>query len=204
MSTDEPIHPKRFDSIAVRANVALASGLALLAAAAAYGLVSGAGWMTALLERGWLVALLVIAVAGVAGVLLDLARSKNVAWRWLRQRFGAAFDERVERRNFGTGRAQIGDHGYFGVRCYGSPTGLEVGRIASLVNRPLCLPWSAMAKIDTFPNLLTGRKGFETDMQARITLREQPDLAVELPWLAEYRQLLPKSVKFRAIKLSKK
>ena len=61
-----------------------------------------------------------------------------------------------------------------------------------------------ITKIDAFPNLLTGRRGFETDMQAQIFLRDQPDLAIEIPWLKEYRQLLPKSVRFRSIKLSKK
>ena len=48
------------------------------------------------------------------------------------------------------------------------------------------------------------RKEFETDMQAQITLSDRPELKVELPWLSEYRQLLPKSVKYRAIKLTKK
>ena len=61
-----------------------------------------------------------------------------------------------------------------------------------------------MDKVDSFPNLLTGRKDFETDMQAQILLRNQSDVTIEVPWLTEYRQLLPKSVKFRAIKLSKK
>jgi len=122
----------------------------------------------------------------------------------LREQFGEEFGETLDRKNFGTGRGQLGDHTYFGLRCFGSPDGLEVSRIISLVNPPLYLSWSAMAKIDTFPNLLTGRKDFETDMQARIALRDQSEVTIEVPWLTEYRQLLPKSVKYRAIKLSKK
>jgi len=127
-----------------------------------------------------------------------------VAWRSLGARFGQPFGAALERKNFATGRAQVSDYAYFGVRCFGSPGGLEIGRIASRLNRPVYIPWSAMAKIDTFPNLLTGRKGFETDMQAQISLRDWPDLTFQVPWLTEYRQLLPKSVRYRAIKLSKK
>jgi len=140
----------------------------------------------------------------VAACLYDLTRSKNVAWRALHRQFGTAFDTALDRKNFGTGRGQIGDHSYFGLRCFGSPTGLEISRILSFANPPLHIPWSAIAKIDTFPSLLTGRKEFETNMQAQIVLQDRPELTIEAPWLSEYRQLLPKTVKYRAIKLSKK
>ena len=90
--------------------------------------------------------------------------------------------------NFGTGRGLVGDNAYLGLRCFGAPSGLEVSRILSFMNPPIFIPWTAMDKIDTFPSLLTGRKEFETDMQAQITLRGQPNLKLELPWLAEYRQ----------------
>ena len=83
------------------------------------------------------------------------------------------------RRNFGTGQGTVGHNTYFGLRCFGAPSGLEVGRILSFMNPTLYIPWSAIAKIDTFPSLLTGRKEFETDMQAlmspefqRMLLRE--------------------------------
>lgn len=154
--------------------------------------------------NGWLIALAVVVIVPVAFFLFDRMRAKNVAWRAVRAQFGEGFDKSLERRNFGTGRGQVGDHHYFGLRCFGTPDGLEIGRIMSFVNGPIFIPWIKINKIDSFPNLLTGRQEFETDMQAQIVLREQPDLTIEVPWLAEYRQLLPKSVKYRSIKLSKK
>lgn len=184
-----------FDPAARRAAVALGAGLLLLAAGVAYGATAGPSWLV-----------LVVVIVLLAPILVagDMLRSKNIAWRALRSRFGTGFDAGLDRKNFGTGRALLGGFSYFGVRCFGSPGGLEIGRIVSRVNLPVNMPWSAVAKIDTYPNLLTGRQGFETDMQARIALRDDPEFQIEVPWLAEYRQLLPKSVKYRSIKLSKK
>lgn len=204
MNNNEPTQAKRLDQTAFRASVALIGGLVLLAACIIYSSVAGLGWLPWLLARGWLVTLAVVIIALVALFLFDMTRPKNVAWRSLCQQFGAGFGEVLDRKNFGTGRGQVGDYSYFGLRCFGSPGGIEIGRIMSFVNAPIYIPWSAMAKIDTFPNLLTGRKDFETDMQARINLRNLSEVTLEIPWLTEYRQLLPKSVKYRSIKLSKK
>jgi len=191
-------------STGARARFALIAALVLLAAFLIFSAVANLAWISWLLAHRWLAALAVV-IGGLAFVFaFDRTRAKNVAWRALGQQFGEAFGENFERKTFGTGRAQVGDHDYFGVRCFGSPQGLEISRIVSVVNSPVFIPWAAVAKIDTYPNLLTGRKGFETDMQAQMTLRDQPDLTVEVPWLTEYRQLLPKSVRYRSIKLSKK
>jgi len=198
MNSDESMQVNRPDQTATSAKIALVAGLILLVAGIIYSAITDLAWLS------WLVVLVVIIIA-LAGVpLFNMTRPKNIAWRSLRIQFGEEFGETLDRKNFGTGRGQVGDHSYFGLRCFGSPSGLEVSRIVSFVNPPLYIPWSAITKIDTFPNLLTGRKEFETDMQAQIVLNDQPDLTIEVPWLTEYRQLLPKSVKYRAIKLSKK
>ena len=156
-----------------------------------------AGWF-------WLAGLSAAAAALSGALLIDVARPKNAAWQKLRHQFGESHGTPLDRKTGAAGRGQLGDYHYFGVRCFGSPDELEIGRIMSFLNPPLYIPWSAITKIDAFPNLLTGRRGFETDMQAQIFLRDQPNLAIEIPWLKEYRQLLPKSVRFRSIKLSKK
>ncbi|MAF84099.1 MAG: hypothetical protein QGH93_03190 [Gammaproteobacteria bacterium] len=204
MNNDKPSQAKRLDRTAFLARSALAAGLALLSACIIYGSMTDQGWLTWLLARGWLVTFIIVIIVLTGTFIFALTLPKNIAWRSLQGPFGMEFGEILDRKNFGTGRGQVGDHAYFGLRCFGSPSGLEVSRIVSFVNPPLYIPWSAMAKIDTFPNLLTGRKDFETDMQAQIVLRDQSELTIELPWLTEYRQLLPKSVKYRAIKLSKK
>ncbi len=204
MNNDEPTQTTRLDKIAIRARITLIVGFVLLAAWITYSAITGLAWLPWLLARSWLVTLVIIVIVFVGALLFSLARPKNIAWRLLCEQFGQEFGETLDRKNFGTGRGQVGDYAYFGIRCFGTPSGLEVSRIVSAVNPPLYIPWSAVAKIDTFPNLLTGRKDFETDMQAQIALRDLPDLTIEVPWLTEYRQLLPKSVKYRAIKLSKK
>jgi len=207
MSSNAPAPANQRQGTGRRTGIVLAAGLILLVAFVTYSAIADLGWLTWILARGWLATLAIIVIALAALFVFDLTRPKNAAWRTLRERFGTDFGESFDRRNFGTGRGQVGDHAYFGLRCFGSPGGLEISRILSFVNPPLYVPWTAMTKIDTFPNLLTGRKEFETDMQARIALRKAPDLdieSIEVPWLAEYRQLLPKSVKYRAIKLSKK
>ncbi len=204
MNSEELTQPQRLDQTATRASISLATGFVLLAAGIIYSVVADLGWLPWLLARGWLVTIAVIIIALASLFLLSITRPKNVAWRSLRGLFGEEFGETLDRKNFGTGRGQVGDHSYFGLCCFGSPSGLEISRIVSAVNQPLFIPWSAMVKIDTFPNLLTGRKDFETDRQAQIVLRDQPDMTIEVPWLTEYRQLLPKSVRYRAIKLSKK
>ncbi len=204
MNSDAPTQATRFDPTARRATITLLAVLTLLAGAVAYSAVAKLGWLSWVLSRGWLVALSVLIVALIAFFMFDLTRPKNVSWRRLRDHFGEAFGETLDKKNFGTGRGQVGEYAYFGLRCFGSPTGLEINRILSFLNQPLYIPWSTVSKIDTFPNLLTGRKDFETNMQAQIVLRDWPDTTIEVPWLTEYRQLLPKSVKYRAIKLSKK
>jgi len=204
MNSDEPTPAKSSDQTATRARIALITGALLLAAGILYSVFTGLGWLPWLLAHGWLLALVIVILALMVLFLFDMTRAKNVAWRSLSQQFGTGFGATLERRNFATGRGQVGDHSYFGLRCFGSPDGIEIGRLVSFVHPPLYIPWSAMTKIDTFPNLLTGRKDFETDMQAQIVLRGQSEFTVEIPWLTEYRQLLPKSVKYRAIKLSKK
>lgn len=161
-------------------------------------------WLNWLLQRPWLALLLGSILAVVVLALLDWTRPKNRAWRQLRADYGEPFDAAPDRSQFGTGRGRLGSYGYFGLRSFGAAKGLEVGRIVAFANPPLYIPWTAVAKIDAYPNLLTGRQGFESDMQARIVLRQQPDLSIEVPWLKEYRQLLPNSVRYRSIKLSKK
>jgi len=204
INSEEPTQTKRLEQAAIRARVALGTGFAVLAAGIIFSSVADLGWLTWLLARPWLVMLAVIIIALPALLLFDRMRPKNIAWRSLREQFGEEFAEGFDRAHFGTGRGRVGDYAYFGPRCFGSPGGLVLSRIMSFVNPPLYIPWSAMSKVDTFPNLLTGRKDFETDMQAQIVLRDQPELTIETPWLTEFRQLLPKSVKYRAIKLSKK
>lgn len=204
MNSDAPIEAGRFDQTARLATITLLATLLLLAGGIAYSAVAKHNWLSWALSRSWLVTVAILIVALLTFFLFDMTRPKNVGWRRLRERFDEAFSETLDRKNFGTGRGQVGEYAYFGLRCFGSPSGLEINRIVAVLNRPLFIPWSAVAKIDTFPNLLTGRKEFETNMQAQIVLREWPDLTIEVPWLTEYRQLLPKSVKYRAIKLSKK
>lgn len=196
--------PAKLDKPAIVARVVLIFAGVLLIAAAVFSALSGAGWFSRLLANGWLLTLVLILLAAAGLFLHSISSAKNIAWRQLARQFGQPFGENIDRKNFSTGRGLVDNHAYLGLRCFGAPSGLEVGRIVSFVNPPLYIPWSAINKIDTFPSLLTGRKEFETDMQAQITLREQPELKVELPWLSEYRQLLPKSVKYRAIKLTKK
>jgi hypothetical protein len=195
MKSDEPVEVARSARAPARIRVGLIAGLSVLLI-----VVIGSAFAGLL----WLAALLGMAVAVIATLLFDTARPKNAAWQNLREQFGEAFGATPDRKNFGTGRGQLGDYHYFGIRCFGTPDGLEIGRLMSFLNPSLYIPWSAITKIDTYPNLLTGRQGFETDVQAQIVLRDQPDLAIEIPWLSEFRQLLPKSVKFRSIKLSKK
>ncbi len=203
-NSEVPAQGKPLDRTAFRARIALAAGFTLLAVGIILSSVTDLGWVAWLLAHGWLATLAIVVIATLALLLFDMTRPKNVAWRSLREQFGEEFAEGFDRTHFGTGRGRVGDYAYFGPRCFGSPGGLVISRIMSFANPPLYIPWSAMAKVDTFPNLLTGRKDFETDMQAQIVLRDQPDLTIETPWLTEYRQLLPKAVKYRAIKLSKK
>lgn len=195
MNSDEQTQAKPLVPTASGTKIMLVAGLALLAAGIIYSLTTGPGWL--LIPTAILFIL-------VALSLFDLTRAKNTAWRSLSQSYGEPFGEITNRKNFATGSGQVGDHSYFGLRCFGTQNGIEISRIISVVNPALYIPWSAITKIDTFPNLLTGRKDFETDMQSQIVLSDQPELSIEVPWLAEYRQLLPKAVKYRSIKLSKK
>ncbi len=195
MNSDEQTQVKPLAPTASGIKTMLGVGLALLAAGIIYSLTTGPGWLLA-------PAAILFILAALS--LFDMTRAKNKAWRSLSQSYAEPFGEITNRKNFATGSGQVGDYSYFGLRCFGTQDGIEISRIISAVNPPLYIPWSAITKIDTFPNLLTGRKDFETDMQSQIILSDQPELSIEVPWLAEYRQLLPKSVKYRSIKLSKK
>jgi hypothetical protein len=195
MKSDGPVKVARSARAPVNIRVGLITGLSVLLL-----VMIGCAFAGLL----WLAALTAVAVAFIGALLFDVARPKNAAWQKLRGQFGESHGTPLERKTVAAGRGQLGDYHYFGVRCFGSPEELEIGRIMSFLNPPLYIPWSAITKIDAFPNLLTGRRDFETDMQAQIILRDQPDLEIEIPWLKEYRQLLPKSVRFRSIKLSKK
>jgi hypothetical protein len=195
MKSDELVQVARSTRAPANVRIGLIAGLSmLLLVMIGCGF---AGWL-------WLAALAAVAAAFIGALLFDTTRPKNAAWQKLREQFGESHGTPLDRKTGAAGRGQLGDYYYFGVRCFGSPDELEIGRIMSFLNPPLYIPWTAITKIDTFPNLLTGRRGFETDLQAQIILRDQPDLAIEIPWLEEYRQLLPKSVRFRSIKLSKK
>jgi len=204
MNSGELVGGKRLDQVALRGVTAVAVALALIVGAMGYGAIAESVWMHRLLSNGWLMALVVGIIALVAIFAFDLTRPKNVAWRSLGEQFSQAFKEEPDRGSLAAGRGQIGNNWYFGIRCFASPDGLEINRMLSFVNPPLSIPWSAIAKIDTFPNLLTGREGFETDMQAQVNLRDHPSVAIEVPWLNDFRTFLPKAIRYRAIKLSKK
>ena len=191
----------RFDPPALRAAAVLAVCIGAAAAFVLYGLFTRNALWQGLASRGWLAALLVLALALVLLVAFDVTRRKNVSWRLLRARFGQPLAEAPDRRNHGAGRGQLAGHTYWGVRSMGSPGGIEVARVLAPVNRPLYIPWSEVSAIEAYPNVLTGKRGFETDMGARITVRGSEPLTVEVPWLAEFRKLMPKSVRFRLVKL---
>ncbi len=135
----------------------------------------------------------------VVAWLLDVMRRKNVVWRFLRRRCGPRPDATPARGKHAAGRGRLGVCSYWGLRCFGTAGGLLVVRLLPL-NRPLFLPWSAIAAVEASPGALTGRTGFETDMDARIELRDEPGFTVELPWLEEFRALLPKRMRYRKTK----
>jgi hypothetical protein len=199
--TDEGTVEVRFDRTAVWAIGAFVALLVLLAAFVVYSRMGDSGRPYWLPAGGWPLTFAVLLLVLLALFALDFARRKNIAWRLIRRHLGLPPDAQLDRKNYGAGRGRIGGHMYSGLRCFGSPGGLGVVRMLSAVNRPLYLPWSDISTIDAYPNLLTGKPGFETDMQARITLRRQASLTVEVPWLAEFRQLTPDSVKFRSTRL---
>lgn len=200
LTTENP----KLDKLALWAWILLGTTISFLILWILYSALNDMGRLGWLTSNSWLLLFLLLLIVAFCWFLYSVSRPKNIVWRAAAAQFGEPFGEKLDRRNFGTGRGLIGAHAFYGLRCFGLPSGLEVGRIVSFINPPLYIPWSKISKIDTYPNLLTGRKEFETDMQAQITLRDEPELHLELPWLVEYRQLLPKSVKYRAIKLSKK
>jgi hypothetical protein len=202
--TDEQSAPVRFDRVAILAAFALAVQLALLAAAFAYSRMSRDGQLNPLFAQRWFLPIAGGAIALLALALLDMTRQKNVSWRSIRHRYGAPPEAAKPGKKYGAGRGRICGHSYWGLRCFGGPSGLVVARLLSIINRPLFIPWSAIATVEAYPNALTGKAGFENDMEAKIGLRDRPTLDVEVPWLGEYRQLLPKAVKFRATKRPEK
>lgn len=154
-----------------------------------------------LLEHRWLAALAVILVALIALFAFDLTRRKNISWRLIARHYGKSSSDASRAKNHAAGQGKVGGHSYWGLRCFGSAGGLAVVRVLAVVNRPLFIPWSAISTVETFPSPLTGRPGFETDVQARIKLRNRPSLVIEVPWLGEFREFLPNSVKIRSTKL---
>ncbi len=189
----------RFDAAAVRAAVVLAVCLVAVAAYLAWERLAGGLWQ-GLPGRGWLLALAVLLIGCITLGALDVTRRKNVAWRALRARFAGPLDPAPDRSNYGAGKARFSGHAYWGTRSFGSAAGLAVARVLSPLNRPLLIPWSAIAAVDAYPNVLTGNPGFETDMGATLTIRGEHPVTLEVPWLAEFRNLMPKSVRFRLVK----
>jgi predicted O-linked N-acetylglucosamine transferase (SPINDLY family) len=190
-NSDRRTMTARFDRTAIWAAAGLLVCVGLLA------VVAGAGHM---LDAGWR-ALVMGLIAIVALTLVDLMRPKNLMWRAFRRHFGPA-DARAG-GNHGAGTGRLGACSYRGLGCFGSSAGLTAVRILSRLHRPLFIPWSAMTAIEAYPSSMTGRPGFETDMQAAIRLRDQSS-HIELPWLAEFRELVPKSVAFHSTKRSEK
>jgi predicted O-linked N-acetylglucosamine transferase (SPINDLY family) len=194
-STDERTMPVRFDRVAIGAAAGLLVCLGLLAAA-----VSPDAWLSRLFAHRWLTALTMGLIAVVALTLVDLMRPKNLMWRALRRRYGPCPADARAGGDHAAGSGRLGTHSFRGLGCFASPTGLAAVRILSVLHRPLFIPWSAIAAIEAYPSLMTGRPGFETDMQASVRLRDQSSPAVELPWLAEFRERVPKTVGFHSAK----
>lgn len=193
--------PARFDPPALRAAAVFAACIAAAGAFVAWGRVThGPAWQ-AVASRAWLAALLGLLVVAVALVALDITRRKNVSWRHLRARFGQPFEPAPDPKNHGAGQGRLGPHTYWGVRSMGSKGGLIVARMVGPLYGPLHIPWSAVSAVEAYPNVLTGRRGFETDMGAKLTLRGAQSVTLEVPWLAEFRQFMPNSVRFRLVKL---
>jgi hypothetical protein len=197
---EERSAPARFDVPAMRAAAVLAMCVGTLALLMYGAFIDRAAWQ-ALALRGWVVVLLALPVAVVALAALDCLRRKNVSWRLLRSRFGQPLEEPPDRSNHGAGQGRFGEHTYWGVRSMGSKDGLVLTRVLGALNRPLHIPWAQIAAVEAYPNVLTGKRGFETDMGAKLTLRGAKAVAIEVPWLAEFRNLMPKSVRFRLVKL---
>ncbi len=202
--TDAPVPSMPLDPPATRVLLIGGAFIVLVVGIVLYGSMTGQAWWQSMAEHGWLLAVGAIVLIAVALFVFDYTRQKNIAWRQLREELGQGLSDVADRGSFATGRGKIGSFWYYGFRCYASPTGFEIVRMMSFVNKPVSIPWSEVAKVDTYPNLLTGRQGFESDMEAQITLKDKASMVLEVPWLQEYRQLLPKSVRYRAIKLSKK
>lgn len=198
---DEHTRQVRYDRVAIAATTGLVIFLGLLTAFIVDGRIAERAWLQWLLERRWLAALGAAVVALIVLFAFDLTRRKNIAWRLIKRQYGQRSGDALHDKNHAAGQGRIGAHSYWGLRCFGSPSGLAIVRVLSGVNRPLFISWSAISMVETFPSPLTGRRGFETDMGARITLRERPSLTVEVPWLAEFRGFLPNSVKLRSTKL---
>jgi hypothetical protein len=194
----------RFDRPAIWSAAALAVLFVTLAGVMVYGRAGGQGWLGRVFLQRWPVVLGGTLIAVLALSLFDLTRQKNVVWRAIRRRYGARPAGARPGKNYGAGRGRVGRYSYLGLRCFGYPDGLAVVRLLSIVNRPLFVPWSAVSAVEAYPNVLTGKVGFENDMEAKIVLRDEPTLMVEVPWLGEYRQLLPKAVRFRSTKRPEK
>ncbi|GMW07991.1 MAG: hypothetical protein QY320_00175 [Gammaproteobacteria bacterium] len=203
-AASNPTTPARYDAAALQAAIVLAACLVALVMYAAWERLPGGGLWPGRAGRGWLLALAALPFIGIVLGAFDVARRKNVAWRALRARFAAPLDPAPDRSNYGAGKALLSGHTYWGTRSFGSSAGLGIARVLSLLHRPLYIPWSEVSAVDAYPNVLTGNPGFETDMGAILTLRGERSGTLEVPWLAEFRSLMPKSVRFRLVKLPEK
>ncbi len=199
--TNEQTVPARFDRASMQAAAVLALCLGAMAAFIVYDRLSNGGAWRGLPGRGWLLAFAASLLACVVLAALDVTRRKNIAWRALRARFAEPVDPAPDRKNYGAGKVRLAGYAYWGARSFGSTGGLVVMRVLSVIHRPLHVPWSAIAHVEAYPNVLTGNPGFETDMGARVTIRGERSVTLEVPWLAEFRNFMPKTVKFRLVKL---
>jgi hypothetical protein len=182
LMSEEHAEETRFDrpAVLVFASVAIFFGLAVI--------------LIAVLEQTWLITLVALIVLAVFVLAYLYTRRKNVAWRVFQKNFGEKFTDMQYKKDPATGPGKLGEFTYMGVSSYGSPTGLEV---RGLLCPSISIPWGAISKIDAVPNVLSGRKGFESDMEARVTLRDHPERGFQFPWLKEFHAMLPRTVKYR-------
>jgi len=190
--TDELITTKRFDPPAIRALI-MAAIVAILIFVA-YANMGGA-----LLEQTWLVLLSIFIILVGIGFVYFYTRKAHVVWRHFQKNFSQSFDDMQTKSVLGTGAGTIGTSRYLGLSTFCSPKGIE---IRGIMLPPISIPWSAISHIDAKPGVLTGKKGFESDMEGIMKLRDHPSVPLQFPWLKEFRELAPKTVKYREFKIA--
>ena len=193
--TDEIITTKRFDPPAIRGLILAAIIVALIITLVFYANMSDSG----LLDQAWLVILTAFAILAGIGILYLYTRKKNVVWRNFQKRFAQKIDDMQTKGALGTGAGMIGEYRYVGLSTFCSPTGIEV---RGIMLPAISIPWSEISGLDARPGVLTGKKGFESDMEALLQLREHPEIQLQFPWLKEYFELIPKTVKYREFKIA--